>query len=221
MSLVEKIKALFNEANPTPEVKNFVDVKSQDGTLLLRISELAVDGTVEVINEDGTLSPYAGEVVLEDGTEIVVTEGRIAEIATKEAEASEGEGEGEMASEKPVETPVAEVVETPAAEFAEGESPAKGAEDIASNLEGRIDALEKRISEIIDMLKGKEAEMKDKVEAMSAENAELKAKNEELAKKAAAPAASFKKIEKSEVAVDRKKLSLVEKLALLKDENSK
>jgi hypothetical protein len=214
MSLVEKIKALFNEANPNLEaaVATFVDVKSKDGSLLLRISALEVDGTVEIINEDGTLSPYAGEVVLEDGTEIVATEGKIVEVASPEAEVAEGE----MATEAAVEV----VEEVAAAEFAEGETPAKGAEDIASNLEGRITALETRISEIIELLKGKDAkaeEMETKVEVMSAENAELKAKNEELAKKTAAPAVSFKKFEKSEVISENKKLSLVERVAQLKE----
>jgi len=159
MTLAEKIKALFNEASPEVAEASFMDVKSKDGSLLLRISALETDGSIELINEDGSLTPFDGVVALEDGSEITAVEGKITEV-----KAAEAEEETE--------------VETPAAEFAEGDitpdGEAPASEEIASNLEERVTALESRISEIISMLKDKET----KVEEMSAENKILKDKNE-------------------------------------------
>lgn len=185
MSLLKKITQLF-EAETAAEVK-FADVKT-DGGLLLRITgDIAIDSPIQQINEDGSLSDLAdGDYTLEDGTTIAVLGGKIAEVATAEEEAVDA-NEGEMATETPTEVPA----ETQLAEAAPAEAPAEAP---VSSVEDRIAALEAKIAEVIDALN----KMADMHNNMSTENVELKKQNEELSKKAAAPAVSFKKFEKSE-----------------------
>lgn len=91
MSLIKSIKALFAEqAVPTEVAENetpieFVDVKTADG-MILRVSDLAVDGTVMEISEEGEVAVEDNTYTLEDGTQIVVVGGVIAEVIEAEVE---------------------------------------------------------------------------------------------------------------------------------------
>lgn len=206
-NIIEKIKALFEEANPTTEVQ-FKDVKT-DGGLLLRITgDIALDSPIQEIKEDGTLADIPdGDYTLEDGTTISVLGGKIAEVATAEEEAVDA-NEGEMA------------VSTDAAPATE-EVPAEG-----PSVEERLMACEKKLAEVIDMC-NKMAEahnnMSAENEKLKAENSEFKAnfeaevaKNEELAKKAAAPTINLKKFEKTETTNNLKSASSLERILRLK-----
>jgi hypothetical protein len=93
MSLISKIKELFAEVeteNITP--MEFVDVKTTDG-MILRISDLAVDGTVVEISENGEMPVEDDTYVLEDGNSIVVVAGVITEVIVAEEVAEEVEME--------------------------------------------------------------------------------------------------------------------------------
>lgn len=191
MSILKKIQALFDETSAPAEI-GFVDVKTQDGALLLRITgPLEIGSKVEVINADGSLSaPEDVDLILEDGTSISVAAGLISEVATAEEEAGDAAENAEaVVDAKPS---IQEVDKKKMAEDIQPDGEAPASEEIAGNLEERVNALEARLQEIIDMLKNKEAD----ATAMAAENAALKAKNEELSKAPAAPAPSFKKFEK-------------------------
>ncbi len=186
MHLFDKIKKLFEDEAPAqaPAETSFVDVKSQDGTLILRVSAIEVDGTIEVINEDGSLTPYEGTTILEDGSSITAVAGKITEVAKAEAEAAEGE----MATEVLAEEVIVELAEEPAADAPAEEAP----KEDSSDLEKRVSSIEAKMNELIDAV-NKLAGMN---ETMKAETEVLAAKNEELSKAAAAPKSSFKRFEK-------------------------
>jgi hypothetical protein len=212
MSILKKIQALFNENAALTEV-GFVDVKSQDGALLLRVTgPFEIGSKVEVINADGSLSvPEDGDIILEDGNSISIIGGLIAEIATAEEEAKDEENAEAVVEAAPITSEVSkekleEVVLAEGDIKPDGEAPAS--EEIAGNLEERITALESRISEIIEILKTKEVE----AQALTSENEVLKSKNEELNKLAAAPAPSFKKFEKPEIIKSAKASTMLEKV---------
>jgi regulator of replication initiation timing len=105
MSLISKIKELFaEEVTPVEAVENesqlsFIDLKTMDG-MILRISDLAVDGTVMEISEEGEVAVEDGTYTLEDETQIVVVGGVITEVI-----------EAAPAEEVPAEAPVAEEME--------------------------------------------------------------------------------------------------------------
>jgi FtsZ-binding cell division protein ZapB len=241
MSLITKIQRLFEEV-ATPVENNFKDVKNADGTLLLRITgPVELGSKVEIINADGTLStPEVQDIALEDGTNISVdAEGTITEVATAAEEASD-EAEGEMGVKvdaKPIvaevpkkdikkvvkttethyeETPAVEaVVEVEMAEDIKPNGEAPASEAIAGNLEERVTALESRISELIDMVKGMDMsckEMSAEKVALEAEVTDLKTKNEELSKLPAAEAVKTNKFEKVESEETSKSKTLAEKL---------
>lgn len=90
MSLIKKIKQLFEEIDVVDEVK-FVDLKSVDGAIL-RVSDLAVGASIVEITEDGEVPLEDGEYKLDDGVVLVVEAGVIAEIKEAEAEAEDDEG---------------------------------------------------------------------------------------------------------------------------------
>lgn len=90
MSLIKKIKQLFEEVDAASEVK-FVDLKSVDGAIL-RVSDLAVGASIVEITEDGEVPVEDGEYKLDDGVVLVVEAGVIAEIKEAEAEAEDDEG---------------------------------------------------------------------------------------------------------------------------------
>tara|TARA_R110000868_G_scaffold71925_2_gene210012 strand:- start:186 stop:842 length:657 start_codon:yes stop_codon:yes gene_type:complete len=217
MSILEKVKALFTEANPESAQATFVDVKANDGAVLLRITgDIAIDSAVQVINEDGSLADAQdGEFKLEDGTSITVLAGKISEVATATEEATDA-AEGEAASVETVNATAETTVEMAEGDIKpDGEAPAS--EEIASNLEERVTALESRISELIDMVKGMHSDMSTEKVTLETEIATLKTKNEELSKVNAAPEVNFKKVEKMEK--EYKSLSLVEKVMRMKEQN--
>lgn len=77
-----KLKKFFHDLNSAfkgVENSTFADVKTQDG-LILRVSDLAVDATVEEVTAEGVQSVLDGTYVLEDGMSIVVVAGIITEI---------------------------------------------------------------------------------------------------------------------------------------------
>ena len=91
MGLINKIKELFAEIDAENVVPMaFVDVKTDDGRIL-RISDLAVDGTVTEITENGEAELEDGNYILEDGVEILVEAGKIVEVKEPEAEEAPAE----------------------------------------------------------------------------------------------------------------------------------
>lgn len=95
MSLISKIKELFAEIDAETTPMAFVDVKTDDGRIL-RISDLAVDGTVVEITEEGEAELQDGNYILDNGVNILVEAGKIVEI--KEPEATDVDVEEDMAS---------------------------------------------------------------------------------------------------------------------------
>ena len=91
MSLLNKIKEIFaaEEVQPTEMANLFV--KTMDGVILMvKAESLLVDAEILMIDEAGVEQPLLdGEYTLEDGTEISVLGGKIAEVATAEAEVEE------------------------------------------------------------------------------------------------------------------------------------
>jgi len=183
MTLLNKIKQLFETETATPVEVKFLDVKTQDGSLLLRITgDVAIDSAVQVITEDGSLNDIEnGDYVLEDGKTISVLDGKIAGV-TETAEEAEAEAEGEMAVETELAAPATE--EAPATEN-------------AGDLETRLAACEAKLAEVIDLCN----KMAGNMNELSTEKEELLKKNEVLSAKAAAPSVLFKKFEKEPEAV--------------------
>jgi hypothetical protein len=91
MSLLNKIKEIFaaEEVQPTEMANLFV--KTMDGVILMVKAEtLLVEAEIVMVDESGAEQPLLdGEYTLEDGTEISVLGGKIAEVATAEAEVEE------------------------------------------------------------------------------------------------------------------------------------
>ncbi len=100
MSLLNKIKEIFaaEEVQPTEMANLFV--KTTDGVILMVKAEtLLVDAEIVMVDEAGAEQPLLdGEYTLEDGTEISVLGGKIAEVATAEAEVEEPVAEEVAAS---------------------------------------------------------------------------------------------------------------------------
>jgi hypothetical protein len=96
MSLISKIKSLFEEEIVTVST---VDVKTADGKIL-RVSDVAVDGTVVEINEEGEVAVEDGTYVLENGVSLVVVAGIITEIIPAETEEAPAETVTEEMSAK-------------------------------------------------------------------------------------------------------------------------
>jgi len=92
MSLIKKIKAVFNEAEENKEETSmeFVDVKTKDGRIM-RVPDLAVEAPVVEITEDGEVAVEDGDYELEDGTVLKVVGGLIAEIMPAAEEDEDGE----------------------------------------------------------------------------------------------------------------------------------
>jgi regulator of replication initiation timing len=213
MSLFKKIKGLFEET-ATPVETSFKDVKTAEGLLLRITGDIAIDSAIQQINEDGSLTDLPdGDYTLESGETVAVLGGKIAEIATAAEEAKDA-NEGELEAEV-IATPLTDEVHKPKkvvttthyADEVTGDTSAPAT--TAGTVEDRVAALEAKVTELIDAinaLSGSNTEM-------AAENAILKTKNEELSKAPAAPAASFKKFEKPEVAsTDKKEITMLEKV---------
>lgn len=88
-SILSKIAELFTAEQTQDVTLEFVDVKTQDNRIL-RVSDLALEGTVEEIDAEGNLVPVEdGDYTLEDGNVISVIGGKIAEISTPEEEVAD------------------------------------------------------------------------------------------------------------------------------------
>lgn len=207
MNVFKKIEALiFSDEAPVaatePTAEIFKDDKLADGSTIRATPDLSVGAKVEIINEDGSLIPAYNadqpELTLADGSVISLDENSIIlEIATPEAEAEVVEVE-EMKESAPV-------AETPKVDDNQ-----KRFEEI----EGKLEVLAQSILKMAQAFEGKQTQMK----AIQKENDELKTKNIELSKKAAAPAANFKKFEKPEpVNKIIKTNTLLEQIKALKD----
>lgn len=82
---------------PTEEkVKMATEVKLNDGTSLSVDGDIAIGSMVKLITPEGEVDAMDGEYVAEDGTSYSVLNGAIAEIASKEEEATEVEPISEM-----------------------------------------------------------------------------------------------------------------------------
>ena len=160
-SILNKIAGLFT--TEVEETISFVDVKTMDNKIL-RVSDMAIEGTVEEIQEDATLIPVEdGDYVLEDGVVISVAAGVITEISTPEEEAADTEEE--MA---PTEVAVEEME---VAEETFEEEVVESAEELEF-----INSLKEMIADV--------KELKEKFNSIEKENIELK---EEVAKFSKAP----------------------------------
>lgn len=182
MSLIDKIKMLFEENSPVEN--NFLDAKLIDGTIVrVEGDSFKVGDAVKVITEAGEkVQAPAGEHELENGTVLVIDgEGKLTEVREIEAEMAEElpvdaiEPTVEMAEESPIEEVVETVNET--------------------ELADRVAALEEALVMLIEKLTGNQAEMAATKEALSAVTAE----KELLEKAPAAKPLSTKKFEKLEV----------------------
>lgn len=105
---IEKLKGLiekFGAEKPAPETvtENFKDMKLNDGVTIISIDgeELTVGTPVYVMTPEGRVPAPDGDVILEDGTQLSIMQGLIAEVATPEAEAPEGEVAAEPATVPP------------------------------------------------------------------------------------------------------------------------
>ena len=97
-------------------VKMATEVKLNDGTSLSVDGEVAIGSAVMLISPEGEMPAIDGEYVAEDGTVITVLNGTIAEIASKEEEATEVKPISEMptmmAEIESLKTQLAELKET-------------------------------------------------------------------------------------------------------------
>jgi hypothetical protein len=75
-SIISKIKQMFSSEENT---EMFVDVKSQDGNIY-RVSDIAVDATIQEVNEDGLVDIESATIVLESGLTLIVNNSIITEI---------------------------------------------------------------------------------------------------------------------------------------------
>jgi prefoldin subunit 5 len=108
-SILNKIAELFTAEQTQDVTLEFVDVKTQDNRIL-RVSDLALDGTIEEILEDGSVVVLEnGDYTLEDGTVVSVLDGKIAEIAKQEEEAQDVEEDLEDVSTEELEAVYADV----------------------------------------------------------------------------------------------------------------
>ena len=80
-NIIAKIVALFS--NETEETPTFSDIKTIDGKIL-RVSELAFEGTVIEITEDGEVALEDGKYQIEDNKSIVAKDGVITEVLEEE-----------------------------------------------------------------------------------------------------------------------------------------
>lgn len=149
MNLKDKIKAVraIFELNTVEEVMEAKHIKTIDGLILSINSGLfEIDQEIVAIDEAGVEQPVIdGDYNLEDGTVITVTGGKIAEIATPEAEVVEEEMATDIEEVPVVETPTVEVIETPVNE--------------------EVDLLNKRIKELEALIANKDKEIKMSKEA--------------------------------------------------------
>lgn len=97
-SFLDKVRAIFADENKEEKMAEDTFVKTEDGKIIsVKGGPLAVEAMVMWVNEDATESAIEdGDYTLEDGTVVSIKEGKVAEIATKEEEATEDE---EMKSE--------------------------------------------------------------------------------------------------------------------------
>ena len=97
-------------------VKMATEVKLNDGTSLSVDGEVAIGSAVMLISPEGEMPAMDGEYVAEDGTTYSVLNGLIAEIASKEEEATEVKPISEMptmmAEIESLKTQLAELKET-------------------------------------------------------------------------------------------------------------
>lgn len=92
-TILAKIKDIFTEENE--EVSKFVDIKTEDGTIL-RVSDMEVGATVTEITEDGLKEVENGTFELEGGVTMVVEDGKISKIDKVDEIDEEKEEDEEM-----------------------------------------------------------------------------------------------------------------------------
>jgi hypothetical protein len=88
-SIIEKIKALFNETEETPR---YVEAKTVDGKIL-RSNDFVAENEIFEITEEGEVKIEEGEFETVDGYKITITEGKITSILEPVAENEEFEEE--------------------------------------------------------------------------------------------------------------------------------
>lgn len=92
MSLIDKVKALFEAQEPVIMAET-IFVKTEDGKIfLVKSPTLALDAEIVMVDEAGTEQPIEnGDYILEDKSTLSILDGKIAEIATAEEEVADEE----------------------------------------------------------------------------------------------------------------------------------
>lgn len=110
MSLIDKVKALFEATEPVIMAET-IFVKTEDGKIfLVKSPTLALDAEIVMVDEAGTEQPIEnGDYILEDKSTLSILDGKIAEIATAEEEVAD--------EEAPVEAEQVELEALPAGDY--------------------------------------------------------------------------------------------------------
>jgi hypothetical protein len=77
-TIISKIKEIFSDET-LDETLKFVDVKTEDGTIL-RVSDMEVGASVTEVTEDGEKAVESGTFELEGGVTMIVEDGKISKI---------------------------------------------------------------------------------------------------------------------------------------------
>lgn len=208
MTLIEKIKSLFNEVK-----ESFADVKTAEGEILRIEGDVKEGAKASVIAEDGTVSDApAKDYTLEDGSVITIIEGGVIEKIIAPVDAAEDEKKEDAPAEEKEEEVKEEVK-------AADEVPAP-ADEIAA-LNAKVAELESALTMVAEQIKTlmdggiAPAEMAE----IKKENKSLKKQVKELAAEPATPAASFKKtVEVPNNQNSNKEKVAMSRIAKLRDE---
>lgn len=147
-TLIEKFKKLlFNNEEESTEETQFMEVKTQDGTIL-RVDVMEIGQSVMQISEEGESPAETGTYILEDGTTLIVADGVIESIEEnlgneEEEEMSEESEESKEAKEETQE----ENKEEKEVKEEEVDERAELLEEIAKIINSKFEAIEKEQDE--------------------------------------------------------------------------
>lgn len=205
----------------------------------LKISDKSIGGKVELVQGDGSLSPAPdGEYVMDDGYAFTIKDGMISSVVGEDPVEVEVESSDSPAD---VETEVVAEIDTttgstkcaigepeitePSVDPAEVESPAEEADPVdVTEMEARLDALESKMNECMDMCKGlmdsMNMEKESASQAIEAFNREVKQLNENILTLAKVPV-EFSKTNKKPVIEDSKNDEMLELVRMIGGFNKK
>jgi len=205
MSLIDKIKLLFEAVPKTPQETKCADVKTKDGLILRVNGELKEGSLVYQLSEDGSVQIVgAGDFELEDGS-IISTDGTGAIIKIVAPEVPEEE----MAEETPA-------LETPATDAPETDK-ITAIETKCAELEAAINLLSEEMKKCIDMCNAGGMQMESEMKEVTKENKNLKKQVKELSAEPATPAVNFKKVEAKEEEKQTKKSAIFNRIVEIRE----